>query len=300
MNIFYIKEFKCYDEILNAREKNFPKFIKKIWAGLKIKFGKFNLEDNILILPINKNKKVSNKKLQKIMKRIVKSNAVKCVVLSKELNLNDEFKCLLNSFNIDILDGRFLFRFVVFYVIDFVLEKRNKKIQDIELSLLLNELDDINMRTIFEFAKKVKRLNIVTNHMELFKKVEQKLYDEGIMIMISNNKRKSLLKSDIVLNLDFVEENLKEYKLNCNCTIINISSDIKIYSKGFNGININNYDITFENVIIDDFASEFDNKLLYESKIYGIGDFDRIFDSLASDNVAISEVIGNKGDVICF
>ena len=118
------------------------------------------------------------------------------------------------------------------------------------------------------------------------------------MVMVSNNKRKSLLKSDIVLNIDFVEENLKEYKLNNNCTIINISSNIMVYSKGFNGININSYNVKFDNEIIENYSYEFDNKLLYESKIYDIGDFDKILDTIDKDKVTIIEVIGNKGRAI--
>jgi hypothetical protein len=216
LNIFYIKELKNFEDILSKKEKMLPKYVRKVIAWFKIKFVKANLEKNVIILPdVSK-----DKKLKKTLSKMINDNNIKTVVLSKNLNDNEKLKIFLNSYNIDILDGRYLFRFMIFDVVNFILEKKSKKLQDIELSLMLNELDDINIKTIFKFAKNVKRLNIVTNHIELFKKIEQRLSEEGIMVMISNNKRKSLLKSDVVINVDFVEENLREYKLNNNCAII--------------------------------------------------------------------------------
>lgn len=300
MSIFYIKDIKNMEDILNDREKKLPNFIKKVMANLKIRFGRVSKNGNIIVLPIRENHEISIKKLKKIIRNVTKKNICKSIVLNKNLNCNCELKNVLYSHNIDVLNGRYLFRFLIFNIIDFILEKKNKKIQDIELSIMLNELDEINIKTIFIFAKRVKRLNIITNHIELFKRVEQKLYDEGIIIMVSNNKKKSLLKSDIAINIDFVEENLKEYKLNSDCTIVNVSSDIKLYNKGFNGININNYNINFDSQIIECYSSEFDNKLLYESKIYSITDFDKILGVIAEDKVVIRELIGNKGSAVNF
>ena len=47
------------------------------------------------------------------------------------------------------------------------------------------------------------------------KKTEQELYEKnGILIVISNNQKKSLAKSQIILNLDFNKEVLNRYKIN--------------------------------------------------------------------------------------
>lgn len=300
MSILYIKDIKKSEEILSEKEKKLPQFMRNILVILKIRLSIFQKNNNLIILPIRENQELSTKKIEKIIKNIMKKNVLKTVVLNKRLNNNEQFKNILNSHNIDILNGRYLFRFMIFDIVNFILDKKNKKLQDIELSIMVNELDEINIKTILVFARKVKRLNIITNHIGLFKRVEQSLYDEGIMIMVSNNKKKSLLKSDIIVNVDFVEENFKEYRLNNNCTIVNVSSDIEVYNKGFNGININNYNISYDNDIIEKYSYEFDCKLLYESKLYGISDFHKILTNIEYDNVIISELIGNNGRMADF
>ena len=62
-------------------------------------------------------------------------------------------------------------------------------------------MDDIDKHNIVFIAEHVKRLNIVTNNLNKFKKIEDYLYNElGITINISNNKKQSLLKSNLIFN----------------------------------------------------------------------------------------------------
>ena len=49
------------------------------------------------------------------------------------------------------------------------------------------------------------------------------LYEkEGILIIISNNQKKSLVKSQIILNIDFNKEVLNRYKINENAVTVSI------------------------------------------------------------------------------
>ena len=54
-----------------------------------------------------------------------------------------------------------------------------------------------------------------------------------------------MLKSNIIINVDFSKETLNKYKINENANIINVKGKIKINQKSFNGLNINNYEIDF-------------------------------------------------------
>ena len=157
MSIFYIKDIKNIEDILSEKEKKMSKFVKKLLAGVKIKFGKFAKNGNIIVLPMKENQIVSDKKIKKIIENMLKKNICKTVVLNKNLNGNEELKNVLNSHNVNILDGRYLFRFLIFNIVDFILEKQSKKIQDIGLSVMINELDEINIKSIFILAKRVKR-----------------------------------------------------------------------------------------------------------------------------------------------
>jgi len=157
---------------------------------------------------------------------------------------------------------------------------------------LVNDFTQMNKEIIIDISKRIKRLNIVTNHIEKVKKIEEYLYNEyGIMLNISNNKRKSLLKSEVILNIDFPEEVINKYKIYDNSILINLNEKIILQSKRFNGININYYKIKVPGKYkIEGFQSE----LIYESLIYGkkYKDINRI---ITNDKIKIIKLIGNNG-----
>ncbi len=159
--------------------------------------------------------------------------------------------------------------------------------------MLINDFDKIDTEIIIEIAKNIKTLNIVTNHIDDCKKTEEYLYSEfGIILNISNNKRKSLLNSKIILNLDFPEELVNKYRIYEKSIIINISGKIKIFSKRFSGININYYKIKIpEKYKINNFKDE----IVYESTILETDDFKDIASKIKKDKIKIKKLIGNNG-----
>ena len=158
--------------------------------------------------------------------------------------------------------------------------------------MLVNDFTQINKELIIDIAKSIKRLNIVTNHIDKFQKIEEYLYNEfGIMLNISNNKRKSLLKSEIILNIDFPEEVINKYRIYDDSIIININEKIDLKSKRFNGININDYTIEIPYKYK---LKGFQDELIYESLIYG-KNYKSIKEKIGKDKIVISELIGNNG-----
>ena len=82
------------------------------------------------------------------------------------------------------------------------------------ISVLINKINEVWVENIKELAKNVKLLNIVTAHEEQFLKMEKELYEqEGIMLNINNNIKKCLLKSDIIVNVDFLEDEINLYNI---------------------------------------------------------------------------------------
>lgn len=138
-------------------------------------------------------------------------------------------------------------------------------------------------------------MNIITNHIDKCKKIEEYLYNEfGIMLNISNNKRKSLLKSKIIINMDFPEETINKYRIYDNALVLNISDKIDINSKRFNGINVNYYKIRFP----DKYKLEgFQNETVYESLIYGKIKYKDINEKITKDKIKIDKLIGNNGTI---
>ena len=138
-----------------------------------------------------------------------------------------------------------------------------------------------------QIAKNIKTLNIITNDISTCNKLEEYLYNEyGIMLNIANNKRKSLLNAELILNIDFPEELINKYKICKNAIIINFEDKIKINSKRFEGININYYKIAI--------PSKYE--LIYESIIlHQNNDFKNIMEKLKKEKIKIKKLIGNNG-----
>ena len=286
--IVYIKESK----------KN-KKFLKNIKIKLKCIFNKIDIINNeekiILCLPVFKEKKLSKYRIKRLTKSIInklEQNKTSNVVLSNYLNQEILFKNYLYSNNINILDGRFLFKCLYSKIIEYILNIKKEKIQNSEIWITLNDFTDINKEIIIDIAKNVKTLNIITNSINKFRKIEKILYNEyGILLNITNNKKTSLLKAKIILNLDFPEEIINQYKINTKAIIINIQEKIEIKIKKFNGVNVNYYNINIPNEYK---LKGFKEQEIYESIIYNFNT-GKIQEKIEEDNIYIKNLIGNKG-----
>ena len=271
-------------------------FVKRIIVKIKKMFNVISRKeiDNKIIyyFPFFSDKKISNLSLRRISKKtnkFLEMDESNIVVLSEYLNSIDIFKNYLYSNNIDILSGKFLFKTLSLKIIEYIYN--NPSIY--EVTFLVNDLSNINREIIEYISKNVKRVNIVTNHINKFKKIEEYLYSEfGIILNISNNKRRSLLKAKLILNIDFPEELVNKYRIYDESVIINFNEKINIISKRFNGININSFKIKMPSEYK---LSGFSDEIVYESLIYKLGDFNNINDKITKDKVKIDKFIGNNG-----
>ena len=269
-------------------ENDKPTKIEKVFKIIK-------MEDNKIILPLDsENQKVNyQKKLaQKVYKLLEKTNSNK-ILLSREINNLKYFVNILYSLNMEIVDGQWIKKIMALDIVDYIIDKKELKKQELEISVLVNDVSEIEIEHIKELAKDFKRVNIVTNHIEKFKNIEQEIYNEmGIVITINNNKKKSLTNSQIILNYDCPNELINKYNILDNAIIINIRENIKIYKKRFEGIVINDFEINkCEN-------EKYDSKQLYESKFFKKQSFKYIRRKINEDEIKVAEIIGNNGKII--
>lgn len=270
-----------------------PNFLQRNLSLIKIR-------ENTIILPISENTK--EKQIERLAKRtekiIGKQSNSKKIVLSKQLQQNTTYINYLNMYGIDIQDGKWLFEILLTDITDYIINK--KEIQKVNISILINELTEIELYNIKTLARKYKTINIVTNHIEKFKKLEEQLQeDEGIIITITNNRRKSLMKSQIVINVDFPKELLNKYNINDDSIIINVRGKVKINKKRFNGLNIYDYDIDFRDDKKDivSFTNNYFLKDIYEGKFYKKQRVRDIRDKLKVDGVVVKKLILNNGEL---
>lgn len=292
MKVWYIKEE-------TPKESIFQKIMLVFRRAFNI--IKLNLIDNKIVctIPILKTTKLNKFRVNRIANKVNKklySDDTSNVVMSEYLSKVDIFREKLLLQNINILNGKRLFSYLIYDIVKHITKEQKRKLEGLEVSILVHDGNDVNIENIKLIAKNVKNLNIITNNIQKFKKVEEELYDElGIIVKISNNKKRALLKSDIIVNSDFGEELINKYAIQNNSIIININEDINIKSKRFNGINISYYNIAIpEKYRLDGF----NNETMYESIIYKSGNFKNIREMIKNDKVKITGLIGNNG-IIC-
>ena len=276
------------------KETDKPNIIKQILNVVEVE------NNEIVIQPIKE--KYTQKHITKLVKKINKiclKKNVQNVVLSKNLKQNKELKNIIYRNNIRIFNGRWLFSYMTYEAIEYILQQIGKKKETIEVSILTISITNHAIETIKMLVKEFKRVNIVTNDINKFKYLENKIYDNyGIMITVTNNKKKSLAKSDIVLNFDFDNDLLNQYNIYEEAIIINILGNMRINKKSFNGLLVNNYEI-YSMKVYDFFdldkLNHFYLKDLVEAKLFRNDKFSNIRSNITSDHYKIKELYGNNG-----
>ncbi len=265
-------------------ENNNIKFIDKLKC--------FTRKDNKILVNFDLNR-FNIRKTKKILK-ILNKHSVKNVVLSKETQKNEILINYLNSNNVNIFNGRWLEKYLAYEIIKYILVKKNIKKEETEIAILINQIDEVSTENIKLFAKEFKRVNVVTNHIEKLKKIEENIFDEfGIMITITNNKKKSLKNAKIILNMDFPEELINKFNIYDEAIILNLDGNAKINKKRFSGLNIHNYEIALND---DDYLSEeFYIRDIFESQIYKKTTFKNIRKEIKEKGVNIEQLIGVNG-----
>ena len=257
------------------------------------------VENNTIIVPICE--KTTSKQIEKLAQKtnkiINKLSNSKKAVLSKQAQEEVQFVNYLNSYGIQIANGRWLFEILLTDIVEYLINK--KKIEKANISILINDITEIELRNIKILAIKYKTINIVTNHIEKFTKLEEKLQEEGVIITITNNKKKSLMKSNIIINVDFPKELLNKYRIKEDSNIINLRGKMKIIQKRFNGLNINNYEIDFrdDKKEICAYSGKFYLRDLYESKLYKKQGIDAILQETNRDKIVIKKLYLNNGTI---
>ena len=252
------------------------------------------LDDKTIInLPINKKSK--NKKIEKVIQKLSQyfnNNNIKIVVLEQTLMENANIKNIIYSNNINILDGTRLDKFLVYNLVQKIYQYKKTNIQAGEITLLINENDDINVETIIMLAKEIKRLNIITNDIKKFRKIVDYLYKElGILIKLSNNVKTNLRSSDIIVNIDFPEEIVNKLEIPNNAVVLNMPKNINIKSKKFSGINIKAWEIEVPDKYI---LERFNTSIMYEASLY-TKPVMKVFEQIQNDDIKIKKLIGVNG-----
>ena len=272
----------------------------KLFKGIEIRFF-----DNNYIIALAGAKKNKNRIKKRLIKYIQKLK-IDALVFSKELeNFKTSICEMLGSYNVQVLNGKKLMEFMEFQVVKYVLNKQKANMKEEEIYIVFKKSGDIDLNFLKKFIEGFRIVNIVTNDVERLKNVQDNLLEnDGILISVSNNKRKALKRAKYILNINLNKEELSKYKINRNAIIINIREIVKYDSSGFEGININQIKIKCPDEFIEKFeqiGDNFDLVELYESLLFSDNiqkrKIEDVYDRIDKDDISITEIIGNNGAI---
>ena len=220
-------------------EENQRNFIKKF-------FNVINVEnDKIIINGYYKEMKLKKKiKIVKKIKEILVNNDVNTIIVSNNLKQDSEIINLFYSNGLNIINGKILFKMLVNKYIYLLCKNNNILMQENKIAITVNFPNSFTINCIQKLAKEFKMVNVVTSNIDRFKNLKEKMWnDYGIIITLTNNRKKALASADIILNVDFPEEIINQYQVFEKSIIINLDENIKIKKKRFEGKIINDYEI---------------------------------------------------------
>lgn len=125
MKVIYIRESKEFGNFKGKMTIRIKRFLNIV--------ERKNVDDKVIYyLPIMKKSKLSEHRMKKLCKkinRLLEQDSSSVVALSEYITSNQLFKNYLYSKNINILDGRYLFKCLIFKIIEYILNSKNEKIE---------------------------------------------------------------------------------------------------------------------------------------------------------------------------
>ena len=147
-------------------------------------------------------------------------------------------------------------------------------------------------------------MNVVTMQIQNYMQLEEKWEKEkGILITVSNNKRKSLKKAKWIVNFDFTAEQLATYNLYRNAVILNMTDESLKGLTAFEGITVQQVEIKVKEELEGQWKEKgldtqvFDTLELYETRILRENTYAQNVRKAEENEVKVIHLIGNNGRI---
>ncbi len=259
----------------------------------------------IFILPCSKEEKNIIKcapKLKKLMQRY----KIYTIILSDEIRENKEFLEYFQNNRIiekqiHILNEKEIMPYIIKEIIEYILKLQNKDIKFEDLYIILKQDKTKYKENIAFLAQFFKTINIVTPNLKTYQKLANKLMEKyGVILTVTNNKKKSLRKAKWIVNFDMTAEEIKKYTIFQKSTIIYVEQDGVYTGNAFEGIHILKAGIDISEEIKDYFRRQFllpqfSVTVLYESILINKKSFNAVREQMAKDRLKITNLYGIRG-----
>ncbi len=233
-------------------EKKYEKIITKIRNFLmKVKFEEIKDGYLILIPKCGEYGNAFNRIIFNKIQHFQEKNKINCFIFDKKLEfLKEKIK------NEHAIDGKQLMKECVIKIIEYIFNISMRIMNLEDVYIFVNEYSKDNVKIINELILRFKTVNIITENLRYYRRLENKLYNEGVLITVSNNKRKSARNAKYIINFDFSEQDLNEYNINTKSLIINLNKEKISFNNKFNGVLVNNFVVEIDKTS-KDYVSEY-------------------------------------------
>lgn len=275
----------------STKEKIY-KVIRKILLKVKAEYI-----DNDVVLLIPNYKSYSGLILGIISKQIrrkIDRIGVNELVFEENLDfVKDKFNMYCKS------NGKIIMKKSLIKIFEYIFRLNNVNINLENVYILVNEYNKQNTYIINELIEKFKTVNIITENIERYKRMENYWYSKGVLITVSNNRRKSLRNAKYIINIDFDKNKILMYNINSNSIIINLVDEFISIKSNFNGVLINNIELKIDSnkeCFINEFYGNINKKIFLETIIKKNDKRLEYINEINQEyNVKISGLIGVRG-----
>lgn len=240
--------------------------------------------------------KIKNKILENKIRNVLKHHDFNALVLEENLKIKME-----KLDDINLLNGKYLMKNSLQDVLEYIFNCNNQNTNLENVHIFVNEYTKNNIYIIEGLTQKFKTVNIITENLKYYRRLENTLYKNGILITVSSNKRKAAKSANVIVNLDFDKENFEKYNINMNAIIVNLTNNKMFFERTFKGIIINNYELKVDidsREFIDEFFGKINEKNYLESCLLTGKDFrGKAEEILKQYKAEIVELIGVRGKI---
>ena len=197
---------------------------------------------------LEKSRKVLLKIENKISQILYEDRNAKIIISKQIKQLINENTSEKNIKSLKIIlqkdiENKVIYKDFINEIIKSIIKLKGEIPEEQSIYILLNSNNIYYINLINKIVSDYKMINIVTQHIELFKKLEERAEDNLEPLSILNNKRKSISKAKYIVNIDYSYEELMEYSINRTAIIFNLSNASIKKVIGFEGAVINNINI---------------------------------------------------------
>lgn len=232
----------------------------------------------------------------KLFLKKMKEYKVQNVVLSHKIMENMKFCKEIEDDRKYIITGKRMGKVILIKTISEIAKYMKYPMEKLNILLLMNEYSLENIELIETLSSDIRQLSVLSYNYSKYEKTATKLFNNfGYVVDLYNNDEiKEFKYVNVVINIDFKEDDLRKVNFAKNSVVISLNEKISGIKKGFNGIIINDIDIAgkLENTV------EYRKLALCEAKIYkplrNLKENERIFNL---ERYIINGYIGRKGKI---